>query len=66
MAAYIPHLEAFVPDFFRIVDIILFIGQNKNTLAFYRYGLDWEAFLQRVDTGFAEAVKGPMKPVILT
>lgn len=26
-------------------------------MAFYRCGLGWEAFLQRVDTGFAEAVK---------
>jgi hypothetical protein len=31
-------------------------------MAFYRYGLDWEAFLQRVETGFAEAVKAVVSP----
>ena len=31
-AAYILHPEAFVQDFLQLVDIISWIGQNKNTL----------------------------------
>jgi len=31
-ASYIPHQGAFVHNFLQIVDIILLIGQNKNTL----------------------------------
>jgi hypothetical protein len=33
MASYIPHPEAFVHNFLQVIDIILEIGQNKNTLA---------------------------------
>jgi len=32
MAAYILHPVAFVQDFLQLVDIISWIGQNKNTL----------------------------------
>ena len=32
MAAYILHPEAFVQDFLQLVDIVSWIGQNKNTL----------------------------------
>ena len=32
MASYIPHPEAFVHNFLHVIDIILYIGQNKNTL----------------------------------
>jgi len=32
MASDIPHLEVFVHNFLQVIDIILLIGQNKNTL----------------------------------
>ncbi len=38
------------------------ITKKLSSMAFYRYGLDWEAFLQRVETGFAEAVKAVVSP----
>jgi len=33
MAAYISHPEAYVQNFIQLVDIISWMGQNKNTLA---------------------------------
>jgi hypothetical protein len=33
MASDIPHPEVFVHNFLQVIDIILLIGQNKNTLS---------------------------------
>ena len=38
------------------------ITKKLSSMAFYRYGLDWEAFLQRIDAGFAEGVKAIFSP----
>jgi len=39
MVSFIPHPEAFVHIFLQVVDIILQIGQNKNTLGRERHPL---------------------------
>ena len=36
MASDIPHPGVFVHNFLQVIDIILLIGQNKNTLRFIR------------------------------
>ena len=38
------------------------ITKKLSSMAFYRYGLDWQAFLQRIDAGFAEGVKAIFSP----
>jgi hypothetical protein len=40
MASFIPHPEAFVHDFLQVIDIILEIGQNKNTLDGFESNID--------------------------
>ena len=39
MASDIPHPEVFVHNFLQVIDIILLIGQNKNTLHVSAYTL---------------------------
>jgi hypothetical protein len=39
MASDIPHPEVFVHNFLQVIDIILLIGQNKNTLTWTIFNL---------------------------
>ena len=38
------------------------ITKKLSSMAFYRYGLDWQAFLQRIGASFAEGVKAIFSP----
>ena len=38
------------------------LTKKLASMAFYRYGLDWEAFLRRLDTDFAEAMMDVVSP----
>jgi hypothetical protein len=40
LAAYIHHREGFVQEIIQVIDIISWIGQNKNTLACPPTGLE--------------------------
>ena len=40
MASDIPHPGVFVHNFLQVIDIILLIGQNKNTLGAPAFSLD--------------------------
>lgn len=40
MASDIPHPEVFVHNFLQVIDIILLIGQNKNTLNIRYFNID--------------------------
>jgi len=48
------------PELMTYRDAIL--TKKLSSMAFYRYGLDWERFLKRVESDFAEAVKAVVFP----
>ena len=48
MASYIPHPEAFVHNFLQVIDIVLLMGQNKNTLACVNFTLDTQGEISYV------------------